>query len=47
VFHELAWPDGVEQKVEASLHSVQAAKGQDVRLDAEGGVEANTPNTRI
>jgi hypothetical protein len=46
VFHELALPDGVEQKVEASLQSVQAAEGQDVRLDAEGGVEADTPKTR-
>jgi hypothetical protein len=46
VFHELALPDGVEQKVEASLQSVQAAKGQDVKLDAEGGAEANTPKSR-
>jgi hypothetical protein len=46
VFHELALPDGVQQKVEASLQSVQAAKGQDVKLDAEGGAEANTPKTR-
>jgi hypothetical protein len=46
VFHELALPDGVDEKVEASLQSVQAAKGQDVKLDAEGGVEADTPKTR-
>jgi hypothetical protein len=46
VFHELALPDGVGQKVEASLQSVQVAKGQDVKLDAEGGAEANTPKTR-
>ncbi len=46
MFHELALPDGVEQKLEASLQSVQAAKGQDVRLDTEGGVEANRPKTR-
>jgi hypothetical protein len=46
VFHELVLPDGVEQKVETSLEGVQAGKGQDVKLDSEGGAEANTPKTR-
>ena len=46
VFHELVLPDGVEEKVETSLEGVQAGKGQDVKLDAEGGAEANTPKTR-
>jgi len=46
VFHELVLPDGVEQKVNASLEAVQASKGQDVKLDAEGGAEANSPKTR-
>jgi hypothetical protein len=46
VFHELVLPDGVEQKVETTLAGVQAGKGQDVKLDAEGGAEANTPKTR-
>jgi hypothetical protein len=46
VFHELVLPDGVEQKVNASLEGVQASKGQDVKLDAEGGAEANSPKTR-
>ena len=45
-FHELILPDGIEQKVEASLEGVQSAKGQDVRLDSEGGAEANSPKTR-
>ncbi|HEY2458257.1 MAG TPA: hypothetical protein VGI13_13220 [Candidatus Acidoferrum sp.] len=46
VFHELVLPDGIEQKVETSLEGVQAGKNQDVKLDSEGGAEANTPKTR-
>ena len=46
VFHELVLPDGIEEKVETSLEGVQAGKNQDVKLDSEGGAEANTPKTR-
>lgn len=46
VFHEIVLPDGVEKKVEASLEGVQSNNGQDVKLDAEGGAEANSPKTR-
>jgi hypothetical protein len=46
VFHQLLLPDGLEQKVEATLAGVQAGKGDDVKLDSEGGAEANTPKTR-
>ena len=46
VFHELVLPDGVEQKVETTLEGIQAGKGQDVKLDSEGGAEANSPKTR-
>jgi len=46
VFHELLLPDGLDQKVEATLAGVQAGKGQDVKLDSEGGAEANSPKTR-
>lgn len=46
VFHELVLPDGIERKVQASLEAIQASKGQDVKLDSEGGTEVNTPNTR-
>jgi hypothetical protein len=46
VFHELVLPDGIEQKVEATLAGVQAGKGEDVKLDSEGGAEANSPKTR-
>ncbi|HXE35080.1 MAG TPA: hypothetical protein VN087_14285 [Verrucomicrobiae bacterium] len=46
VFHELVLPDGLEQKVETTLAGVQAGKGQHVKLDSEGGAEANAPKTR-
>ena len=45
-FHAVVLPDGIEQKIEASLAGVQSGKGQDVTLDSEGGAEANTPKTR-
>jgi hypothetical protein len=46
VFHKLVLADGLEQKVETTLVGVQAGKGQDVKLDAEGGAEANCPKMR-
>ncbi|MGH9744532.1 MAG: hypothetical protein ACRD59_00305 [Candidatus Acidiferrales bacterium] len=46
VFHELVPPDGIEQKIEASLEGVQSGKGQNLKLDSEGGAEARTPKTR-
>jgi hypothetical protein len=46
VFHELVLPDGVEQKVEASLEGVQSGKDANVKLDSEGGAEATTSKTR-
>jgi hypothetical protein len=45
-FNELVLPDGIGQKVEATLRGVQADKGQNVKLDSEGGAEANSPKTR-
>jgi hypothetical protein len=46
VFHELTLPDGIQQKVEASLAGVQAGKMQGLELDAEGGAQATTPKSR-
>ena len=46
VFHNLVLPDGLEQRVSASLEGIQSAKGQDVKIDSEGGAEANSPKTR-
>ncbi len=45
-FRELIPPDGVEQKVEATLQGVQASAGESVKLDSESGAEATTPKTR-
>jgi hypothetical protein len=46
VFHEIVPPDGVEQKIASSLEGIQSGKGQDLKLDSEGGAEAQTPKTR-
>lgn len=46
VFHDLVLPEGVEQKVEASLAGVEAAKTDNVKLDSEGGARATSPKTR-
>jgi hypothetical protein len=46
VFREVAPPDGLEQRVEASLEGVQAGRNEDVKLDAEGGAKPSTPKTR-
>jgi hypothetical protein len=46
LFHQVAPPDGVEQKVQASLEGVAVAKGEHLKLDAEGGAQVTTPRTR-
>jgi hypothetical protein len=45
-FQELVPPDGLEQKVQATLVGVQAGKEGNVKLDSEGGAEATTSKTR-
>jgi type IV secretory pathway VirB10-like protein len=45
-FRELVPPDGVEEKIEATLEAVEAAKDGNVKLDAEGGAEATNSKTR-
>ncbi len=47
VFRELVLPEGVEKKVQASLAAVQAAKAEDLKLDAEGGAHATAPPARF
>lgn len=46
VFHQLTLPDGIQQKVEASLAGVEAGKAQGLKLDAEGGAQATAPKGR-
>jgi hypothetical protein len=45
-FSELVPPDGVEQKIVATLEGVQAGKDANVKLDSEGGAEATTSKSR-
>jgi len=46
LFHEVAPPNGLEQKVETSLEGVAVAKGEHLKLDTEGGAQVTTPKTR-
>jgi hypothetical protein len=46
VFHQLVPPNGIQQKVEASLEGVAVAKGEHLTLDSEGGAQVTTPRTR-
>jgi hypothetical protein len=46
VFHQVVPPSGIEQKVEASLEAVEAAKAEHLSLDSEGGAQVVTPRTR-
>jgi len=46
VFRELKLPDGLEEKVQASLEGVESAKRDNVKLDSEGGARATAPPTR-
>jgi hypothetical protein len=46
LFHQVAPPNGMEQRVETSLEGVAVAKGQHLKLDAEGGAQVTTPRTR-
>jgi hypothetical protein len=45
-FQKLIPPDGIQEKVEATLEGVQSGKDAHVKLDSEGGAEATTPKTR-
>jgi hypothetical protein len=46
-FHQLQLEDGVQEKVEASLAGVEAAKVDHVSLDSEGGAHAAASNMRF
>jgi hypothetical protein len=45
-FEKLIPPDGIAEKVEATLEGVQSGKDANLKLDSEGGAEASTPKTR-
>ena len=46
VFHQVVPPNGIEEKVEASLEGVHVAKGEHIQLDSEGGAQVTAPKTR-
>jgi hypothetical protein len=46
LFHQVAPPNGIEQIVETNLEGVAVAKGEHLKLDAEGGAQVTTPRTR-
>ena len=46
LFHQVAPPNGLEQKVETNLEAVAVSKDQHLKLDAEGGAQVTTPRTR-
>ena len=46
LFHEVALPNGIEQKVVTSLEGVAVADGQHLKLDREGGAQVTTLRTR-
>ncbi len=45
-FQQLVPPDGIAEKIEATLEGVQSGKDTNLKLDSEGGAEATTPKTR-
>ncbi|MGA8442138.1 MAG: hypothetical protein WB762_23800 [Candidatus Sulfotelmatobacter sp.] len=46
LFHQVAPPNGLEQKIETNLEGVAVAKDEHLKLDAEGGAQVTTPRTR-
>jgi hypothetical protein len=44
--YKLIPPDGIEQRVDASLEGVQSPREDRVHLDSEGGARATSPKTR-
>lgn len=46
VFHELVPPNGIQQKLEASLEGVEVSNGEHLTLDSEGGAQVTSPRTR-
>jgi hypothetical protein len=46
LFHQVAPPNGIEQRVETTLEGVAVAKGEHLKLDSEGGAQVTTPRTR-
>ncbi len=46
LFDQVAPPNGIEQKVDTNLEGIAVAKGENLKLDSEGGAQVITPRTR-
>ena len=45
-FHEVVPPNGIEQKIDATLQGLEVAQGENLTLDSEGGAQVKAPKTR-
>jgi hypothetical protein len=45
-FHEVVPPNGIEQKIEATIEGLEVAQGENLALDSEGGAQVKAPKTR-
>lgn len=45
-FHEVVPPNGIEQKIQATLEGLEVKKGENLALDSEGGAEVKAPKSR-
>jgi hypothetical protein len=45
-FHEVVPPNGLEQEIQSTLEGIEAAKGENLALDSEGGAQVKTSKTR-
>lgn len=45
-FHQIVLPNGVSEKVDASLQAVAVAQEEHLKMDSEGGAEVTTPKLR-
>jgi hypothetical protein len=45
-FHQVVPPSGVEESVEATLQGIDVMRGENLKLDSEGGAQVTTPKTR-
>lgn len=45
-FRQVVPPDGMEQEIQSTLEGVEAAKGENLALDSEGGAQVKTSKSR-
>jgi hypothetical protein len=45
-FRQLAPPNGLEQEIQSTLEGEEAAKGENLALDSEGGAQVKSSTTR-